>query len=114
MQRYILRRILLNLLVIGFVATIVFLLLRIDSDYVVDSRCLQEIGANPAASEDVCDLIRKELGLDGSLFTQYKAYVWDLAHFDLGESFQAKDDVTEEIGNRLGPSLELGLLQIIV
>ena len=114
MQQYILRRVLLNLLVVLCVATIVFLLLRIDSDYVVDSRCMQEPGSDPKAAEDVCDLIRKELGLDGSLFSQYKTYVWNLVHFDLGESFQAKDDVAEEIGNRLGPSLELGLLQIMV
>ena len=114
MQQYILRRVLLNLLVVSFVATIVFLLLRSNSDYVVQSRCTQELGTAPGASEDVCDLIRKELGLDGSLFEQYKTYAWELAHFDLGESFQAKDDVAAEIGNRLGPSLELGLLQIMI
>jgi len=114
MQQYILRRILLNLLVVLLVATIVFLLLRINSDYVVLSRCAQDRPADPAAAEDVCDLIRKELGLDGSLFHQYKTFIWDLVHLDLGESFQARDGVAEEIGNRLGPSLELGLLQIMV
>jgi len=114
MQQYILRRILLNLLVVFVVATIVFLLLRINSDYVVLSRCTQERPVDPAAAEDVCDLIRKELGLDGSLFQQYKTFLWNLGHFDLGESFQGKDDVAAEIRNRLGPSLELGLLQIMV
>src|SRR3972149_8345600 len=91
MQQYILRRVPLNLLVILLVATIVFLLLRINSDYVVNSRCMQEIGTDPEASEDVCDLIRKELGLDGSVFEQDKTYVGELGHFGLGESFQAKD-----------------------
>jgi peptide/nickel transport system permease protein len=114
MQQYILRRVLLNVLVVLFVATIVFLLLRIDSDYVVKTRCMQEVGTGGQASEDVCDLIRKDLGLDKPLLKQYWIYLGDLASLDLGESFQGKDDVMTEIGNRLGPSLELGLLQIMV
>jgi len=118
MQQYILRRILLNLLVIYFVATLVFLLLRIDTDYVVTQRAGQtsvaESGSSEDATEQAKNLVRKDLGLDKPLLEQYWIYLSDLAQLDLGESFQARDDVTEEIGNRLGPSLELGLLQIIV
>ncbi|MBI2912467.1 MAG: ABC transporter permease, partial [Chloroflexi bacterium] len=66
------------------------------------------------ATEQAKKLVRKDLGLDKPILEQYWIYLGDLAQLDLGESFQARDDVTEEIGNRLGPSLELGLLQIIV
>ena len=114
MQQYILRRVLLNLLVIFFVATLVFLLLRIDTDFVVTQRAQQTQITDPAATEQARDLVRKDLGLDGSIFEQYKTYLWNLAHLDLGESFQAKDDVLSEIGRRIGPSLELGLLQIMI
>src|SRR3970040_1905643 len=117
MQQYILRRVLLNLLVIFFVATLGFLLLRIDTDYVVTQRAGQtsvaESGSSEDATEQAKNLVRKDLGLDKPLLEQYWIYLSDLAQLDLGESFQARDDVTEEIGNRLGPSLELGLLQIM-
>src|SRR3990172_7885653 len=118
MQQYILRRILLNMLVIYFGPTLVFLLLRIDTDYVVTQRAGQTSVAESGSSEDATEqakkLVRKDVGLDKPILEQYWVYLKDLAQLDLGESFQARDDVTEEIGNRLGPSLELGLLQIMV
>lgn len=114
MQQYILRRILLNLLVIFFVATLVFLLLRIDTGFVITQRAQQTQVTDPAATEQARDLVRKDLGLDGSIFEQYRTYLWNLAQLDFGESFQAKEDVLSEIGDRIGPSLELGLLQIMI
>lgn len=114
MQQYIIRRVILNLLVIFFVATLVFLLLRIDTDFVISQRATQTQITDPEATQQARDLVRADLGLDGSIFSQYKDYLWDLARLDLGESFQAKDDVVDELRDRLGPSLELGLLQIMV
>ncbi len=114
MQQYILRRVLLNLLVIFFVATLVFLLLRIDTDFVITQRAQQTQVTSSEAVEQARDLVRRDLGLDGSIFEQYRTYLWNLARLDFGESFQAKEDVLSEIGARIGPSLELGLLQIMV
>jgi peptide/nickel transport system permease protein len=113
-QQYILRRVLLNLLVIFFVATLVFLLLRIDTDFVITQRAQQTQVTSSEAVEQARDLVRRDLGLDGSIFEQYRTYLWNLARLDFGESFQAKEDVLSEIGARIGPSLELGLLQIMV
>lgn len=111
MQQYIVRRVLLNLVVIFFVATFVFLLLRIDTDYVVTQRALQTQVEDPEAAKA---LVREDLGLNAPILEQYRTYLWNLVQGDLGESFQAKDDVMDEIRRRIGPSLELGLLQIIV
>jgi peptide/nickel transport system permease protein len=114
MQAYILRRTVLNLLVIFFVATLVFLLLRINTDYVVSQRASQTQITDPEATQQAKEIVRKDLGLDKPVLVQYRTYLWNLAHGDLGESFQAREDVMEEIGDRIGPSLELGLLQILV
>lgn len=114
MQQYILRRVLLNLLVIFMVATLVFLVLRIDTDFVVTQQAAQTQITDPGATERARDIVRADLGLDGSIFEQYRTYLWNLAQLDLGESFAAREDVTDEIGDRIGPSLELGLLQIMV
>lgn len=111
MQQYIARRVVLNLLVILFVATLVFALLRIDTDYVVTQRALQTQVADPEAAKQ---LVRRDLGLDKPVLVQYRTYLWNLVQGDLGESFQGREDVLNEIGDRIGPSLELGILQIIV
>ncbi|TEU01750.1 MAG: ABC transporter permease [Dehalococcoidia bacterium] len=114
MQQYILRRSILNLLAIFFVVTLIFLLLRIDTDHVVSMRAQQTQVTTAESTEAARQIVREDLGLDEHIFVQYRTYLWNLAHGDLGESFQAKEKVTEEIGDRIGPSLELGLLQITV
>ena len=114
MQQYILRRSILNLLAIFFVVTLIFLLLRIDTDHVVSLRAQQTQITSAEAEERARQLVREDLGLDKPILVQYRTYLWNLVQGDLGESFQAKEKVTEEIGDRIGPSLELGLLQIAV
>jgi peptide/nickel transport system permease protein len=114
MQQYILRRSVLNLLAIFFVVTLVFLLLRIDTDHVVSMRAQQTQVTEEAKAEEARQMVREDLGLDKPILVQYRTYLWNLVHGDLGESFQAKEDVIDEIGDRIGPSLELGLLQITV
>jgi len=114
MQQYILRRSLLNLLAIFFVVTLIFLLLRIDTGHVVTMRAQQTQTASAEAEEAARQQVREDLGLDKPLLVQYRTYLWNLVHGDLGESFQAREDVISEIGDRIGPSLELGLLQIMV
>ena len=114
MQKYILRRSILNLLAIFFVVTLIFLLLRIDTDHVVSLRAQQTQITSAEAEERARQLVREDLGLDKPILVQYRTYLWNLVQGDLGESFQAKEKVTKEIGDRIGPSLELGLLQIAV
>jgi peptide/nickel transport system permease protein len=114
MQQYILRRSILNLLAIFFVVTLIFLLLRIDTDHVVTLRAAQTQSSTAEAEARAREQVREDLGLAGSIPEQYKTYLWNLVQGDLGESFQAKEKVTQEIGDRIGPSLELGLLQITV
>jgi peptide/nickel transport system permease protein len=114
MQQYILRRSILNLLAIFFVVTLIFLLLRIDTDHVVTLRAAQTQAVTPEQEAAARQQVREDLGLAGSIPEQYKTYLWNLVQGDLGESFQAKEKVTNEIKDRIGPSLELGLLQIMV
>ncbi|MEX0801183.1 MAG: ABC transporter permease [Dehalococcoidia bacterium] len=114
MQQYIIRRIFLNLLVIFFVATMIFFLLRLNTDYVIDNQAAQTQVTDPEATEQARQIVKEDLGLDRPLWEQYVNYLWDIVRLDLGESFSAREDVTKEIQDRIGPSLELGLLQIIV
>jgi peptide/nickel transport system permease protein len=118
MQQYIIRRLLLNFVVIFLVATMVFLALRIDSSTVVRKRAAGCFGGdrnNPELYEECIRNTKAELGLDKSLPNQYGSFIWDLAHLDLGHStFGNKDPISKEIKERVGASVELGLLQIVV
>ena len=111
MQQYILRRMFLNLIVIFFVATMVFGALRIDSDHVVRNRAQ---ACTLDTYEGCVKAAREELGLDRSLPVQFGDYMWKLVRLDLGDSFFNKAPVLDQIKDRAGPSIELGLLQIIV
>ena len=117
MQQYIVRRILLNFVVLFLVATMIFGALRIDSDNIVSKlRGGCASGGTTQEQFDECDRItRLALGLDGSVLSQYGDYMWDLARFDLGNSaIGNKDPILDEIKARAPISIELGMLQIFV
>ncbi|MDO8614163.1 MAG: ABC transporter permease [Dehalococcoidia bacterium] len=112
MQQYILRRTLLNFVVLFLVATMVFLALRVDPSNIIRERAQ---GCTTAETYDACrEIAKAELGLDKPLWRQYGTYMADLAQLDLGKSFFTKNAVLQDIKDRAGPSIELGLLQIMV
>jgi peptide/nickel transport system permease protein len=116
MQAYIIRRVLLNFLVIFLVATMVFGALRIDTTNVVRNAagtCFSQT-TDPNSAERCKEIARAELGLNSSLPNQYWNFLKDTAQLDFGNSFKSKNPVLDEIKDRAGPTIELGLLQILV
>jgi len=112
MHEYILRRVLLNLVVLWMVATLVFLALRVlPGNYAVQQFASANLGA---ISQETIDQAERELGLDKPLHQQYWEFISSAARLDLGESFRTKRSVWSEIGDALPYSLELGLLIILV
>jgi peptide/nickel transport system permease protein len=113
MQQYIIRRILLNIFVLFLVATMVFAALRIDSDHVVNTKaagCFQ-----PGADTEQCKAVaRADLGLDSSIPNQYLDYMTGLLQGDLGDTFSDKKPVLDEILARVAPSIQLGIMQIMI
>jgi peptide/nickel transport system permease protein len=114
MQQYIIRRIILNFFVLFLVATMVFAVLRVDSDQVVNryaGGCFTDVTGE---SQDCKDVARNLLGLDKPLPEQYVKFMADTATLDLGTTFSEKKPVLDEIRSRAVPSIELGILQIMV
>ncbi|HEU4760155.1 MAG TPA: ABC transporter permease [Dehalococcoidia bacterium] len=111
MQQYILRRTFLNVVVIFFVATIVFAVLRIDPDNIIRNRAQ---GCTQFTYDQCVKIAKHELRLDKSIPRQYVDYMADLGQLNLGNSYYTKKPVLSEIKDRAGPSIELGLLQIVV
>jgi ABC-type dipeptide/oligopeptide/nickel transport system permease component len=70
--------------------------------------------AGGLASEETLAGIRAELGLDQPFLTRYATYVSDLVRFDLGRSFVTERPVRTEIWERLGDSIELIVMSLLL
>lgn len=115
MQQYIIRRSFLNIFVLFLVATMVFGVLRIDSDQVVTDRAASCFSSDDPESVQRCkDTARQELGLDSSLPNQYWNFITDVVQLDFGNSFRTREPVMDEIWLRLDASAQLGAMQILV
>jgi len=112
-QQYVVRRALLNVLVIFMVITMVFLALRLTPG---DFALRQAGGQMPdvQSAEEGIEIIRRDLGLDKPMPNQYWEFVSGLFRGDLGDSFVSKEPVMVELRDRLAPTIELGLLQVAV
>lgn len=71
------------------------------------------VRAGPQATAEVVAAIRTELGLDEPIWKQFFLYVWRLAQGDLGVSIINNVPVSQELGNTIGPTLELMLAALV-
>jgi peptide/nickel transport system permease protein len=111
-QQYIAKRVLLNIPVVLFVVTLVFLLSHVRTDF-AEQRAAQGLIGGRDYNEAVA-AIRAELGTDKPLVQQYGLYLRDLLKGDFGTSLVSQRSVLAELRSRLGTSVELGILQMIV
>jgi peptide/nickel transport system permease protein len=113
MGRYIVRRLLLNILVLWTVATLVFIAVRmLGSDY-ADLKLgsnLELSANNPAAIAAA----KAELGLDKPKWQQYFIFLGELARGDLGTSFETRRSTWTELGERVPYTIELGALIAVI
>ncbi|GGF70668.1 ABC transporter permease [Azorhizobium oxalatiphilum] len=108
MLAYTLRRILAAIPVMGVVALFVFLLLRLTPG---DPAA---IIAGDTATPAQLEAIRTSLGLDKPIPVQFATWIGQLAQGDLGTSLISKTPVTTLIGQRLGPTLSLALITMVL
>ncbi|WP_431285341.1 ABC transporter permease [Humitalea sp. 24SJ18S-53] len=71
------------------------------------------VRAGPMASMEVVEAIRRDLGLDQPLHVQFGLYMWRLVQGDLGVSIINNVSVAQELGNTIGPTLELMAASLI-
>lgn len=107
MLRHTLQRLLLVLPVLLGVLLVGFLLMQ-----VVPTDPAQ-VRAGPTATQDVVQAIRQELGLDQPLWKQFAIYIGRLAQGDLGVSIINNVPVSQELGNTIGPTLELMFASLV-
>jgi len=105
---YIARRVLVSVPTVFGVATVIFLLVRLlpgDPARVI---------AGVLATPETVELIRHQMGLDGSLWEQYLSFLGRLLHGDLGVSTHTGQPVLNEIASRAPYTAELALIATVL
>ena len=108
MFTYVLRRLLATIPVMLIVAVFVFLMLRLTPS---DPAAI--IAGDNANTEQVAE-IRKRLGLDQPILTQFVIWMGKTLQGDFGESFFFKKQVAELIFDRLEPTLSLAFFTLVL
>jgi peptide/nickel transport system permease protein len=101
MTQYIIRRLLQMVPITLGILTLIFSLIHlIPGDPAV------QIAGEGARPEDVAN-VRKSLGLDQPIWSQYVHYLGRIAHGDLGRSFRTDTSVAKEIADRYPATMQL-------
>ncbi|NES95541.1 MAG: ABC transporter permease [Desertifilum sp. SIO1I2] len=109
LQYYILSRLLLAPIMLWFITTLVFLLLRATPGDPVDA--IYGARASAAAKEE----LRRQLGLDLPLGLQYLNYMGDLLRLDLGTSLTSRGQtVWQIIGQYFPATVELTVFSMMI
>jgi peptide/nickel transport system permease protein len=108
MLRYLLKRLLATIPVMGVVALFVFSLL-----YLSPGDPAAVIAGDIATEADIAR-IRTQLGLDQPYLVRFGGWLWALAHGDLGTSIFTNLPVATLIGQRVEPTLALTLCTLVV
>ena len=108
MLAYTARRLLAIIPVMGIVAVLVFLMLRLTSG---DPAAI--IAGDNANAQDVAN-IRRDLGLDQPILSQFALWIGKLVTGDFGHSYFFKKSVAELVLDRIEPTLCLALLTITI
>ncbi len=92
------------LLVVGLIA---FTLFRFVGDPIN-----QMVGIETSIEERL--LLRHQLGLDDPVLLQFLRFVWNVAHFDFGVSYQFKKPVIDLLAERFPATMELAAVSAIL
>lgn len=68
----------------------------------------------PGTPEEIVTQVRKRLGTDKPLLVQYKDFLVDLLHGDLGQSFHGEQSVRDAVFSALPNTLELAGLTMVI
>ncbi len=104
---YLIKRIIATIPVVFGVITLTFMLIHFVPGDPVDIM----LGDTAAAIDK--DALRRELGLDKPLLTQYKDYLFGVLQLDFGRSLHSKMPVIDEILERLPATAELTIAAMV-
>ena len=108
MLAYVIRRLLLLIpMAVGMIVVTFGLLLLVPGDPAA-------VLLGPEASPEMIANLRRTLGLDDPWYVRLGAYFWQLLHGDLGRSIFQSAPVSEIIGGRIGATIELAVVALLL
>jgi peptide/nickel transport system permease protein len=107
MARFILFRVLQSIIALVGIAILIFVLVR------ASGNPIDLLRSSTSTPEQIANL-QRELGLDKSYWVQFRIFITDIAHGDLGYSLIKRRPVTELIGNALPNTLKLTIPSFII
>jgi peptide/nickel transport system permease protein len=112
LTQYIIRRLLLNVVVLWFVASLVFFTTALLPGDFAEQRAAtnMELRDYSKAIEEA----RRQLGLDKPLPHRYVIFMGNILTLDFGTSYDTRRSTWDELGRRLPTTLELGTLIALV
>ena len=111
MARYVAKRLVTSIGLLFLSTILIFLLMRVipgDPTITKLGGSIKEVDASTLAQ------IRHELGLDESLPQQYLTWISGVARGDFGSSYFSQFSVTTLIGQRIGATLLLALMSMVI
>jgi peptide/nickel transport system permease protein len=113
MRNYIIKRLLLFIPTILGVSVLVFGALRILPGDVAE---LILTGGDPdvVVTEDMKAELREETGLDKPIHVQYLDWIWGVARFDLGNSWNTNRPITRNLKRQFPVTLQLAVASLIL
>ena len=108
MFRYIMKRILMMIPVLIAVSFVVYFLMDLAPGDIISSMAPQD------ATEAEIEIMRAEMGLNGSLIERYFRYLGNLLRGDMGMSLSLKRPVADVFFERFPATLELALAATVV
>jgi len=108
MQRYLLQRLVLVVLVLLGVSVLIFVVTRLTPGDPA------RVMLGPRATEQQLEQLRVAYGLDQPVYVQYVSWLSHIAHGDLGESIQLHRPVANEVAERFRATLILAIAAGVV
>ena len=112
--RYAVRRLLFMVGTIMALSVVCFAIIQLPPGDFLTAKLAEMAATGDAVNADAVDRLRAQYGLDKPFIVQYWLWVSGIVTGDFGFSFELRKLVSEVIGDRLGISLAVEMLAIVV
>lgn len=104
MKKFVIRRLLQSLFLLWFVMSLSFLLV-----HAVPGGPERTLMTNPRVTQAEMNAMRHAFGLDDPIYVQYGRWIFNSLTLNFGLSYKQNTPVLSVIGERIGPTLQLGV-----
>jgi len=114
MRKYAAQRLALGIPTIFGAALLIFAIMRIAPGDVATMIAIGGAEGEEEKSVEAVELIREKLGLNQPLHMQFANWMWDLAHWDLGQSLWTRQPVKDLLVRRYPLTLQLSVMALLL